>query len=67
MFFVKDSNDEKQTFDVSTVGSSLSPNDARVLVGLGTATIIKTIRHYLNLQSKVGSTILSRIQLTNSK
>ena len=40
---VTDSNDRKQTFDVSTAGSYLSSNDARVLVGLGNATSIKTI------------------------
>jgi hypothetical protein len=48
---VTDSSDRKQTFDVSTAGSYLASNDARVLVGVGNATGIKIIEiHWKNRQ-----------------
>jgi hypothetical protein len=40
---IEDGNGRKQVFDVSTAGSYLSANDARLIVGLGTANAIKSI------------------------
>jgi hypothetical protein len=40
---VTDNSDRQQIFDVSTAGSYLSANDARIIVGLGSAQSVKTI------------------------
>jgi hypothetical protein len=40
---VTDSKGRKQIFDVSTAGSYLSSNDARVIAGIGDASAVKTI------------------------
>jgi hypothetical protein len=40
---VTDNSDRKQIFDISTSGSYLSANDARVIVGLGSAQSVKRI------------------------
>src|SRR6266566_2261412 len=40
---ITDSSGRKQIFDVSTAGSYLSANDARILAGLGTATAVRSI------------------------
>ncbi|MDX6695198.1 MAG: enediyne biosynthesis protein [Blastocatellia bacterium] len=40
---VTDANNRRQTFDVTNAGSYLSSNDARLLVGLGAATSVKSI------------------------
>ena len=43
---VTDSGGRRQIFDVSTAGSYLSANDARIIAGLGTATGVRTIEIY---------------------
>ena len=40
---VTDSSGRRQIFDVTTTGSYLSANDARILAGLGTATAVRSI------------------------
>jgi hypothetical protein len=40
---VTDGNNRQQTFEVTSAGSYLSSNDARIIVGLGAATSVKTI------------------------
>ncbi|MBD0328409.1 MAG: ASPIC/UnbV domain-containing protein, partial [Pyrinomonadaceae bacterium] len=40
---VTDSNNRRQTFDVTNAGSYLSSNDARIIVGLGAATSVKSV------------------------
>ncbi|MBA3440022.1 MAG: ASPIC/UnbV domain-containing protein [Pyrinomonadaceae bacterium] len=40
---VVDVQNRKQTFDVSNAGSYLSSNDGRVLVGLGTASAVRSV------------------------
>jgi hypothetical protein len=40
---VTDGNNRRQTFDVTNAGSYLSSNDARLLVGLGQATSVKSV------------------------
>jgi enediyne biosynthesis protein E4 len=40
---IEDNTNRKQIFDVSTAGSYLSSNDARVIAGIGKATAVKTI------------------------
>jgi hypothetical protein len=40
---VTDSAGKKQIFDANTSGSYLSANDPRIVVGLGTATSVKSV------------------------
>jgi hypothetical protein len=40
---VTDNNNRRQTFELTNAGSYLSSNDARILVGLGGATSVKSI------------------------
>jgi hypothetical protein len=40
---VNDATNRKRIFDVSTAGSDLASNDPRILVGLGTATSVRSI------------------------
>ncbi len=40
---VTDGNNRRQTFDVTNAGSYLSSNDARIIVGLGAATSVKSV------------------------
>jgi hypothetical protein len=40
---VTDTSGHKQIFDVATAGSYLSSSDARIIVGLGTATVVQQV------------------------
>lgn len=40
---ITDGNNRQQIFEVTSAGSYLSSNDARILVGLGTATSVKAV------------------------
>jgi len=40
---VTDNTGKKQIFDANTAGSYLSSNDPRILVGLGSASAVRTV------------------------